>query len=256
MTIEILPENSSESQVKLCSKCKIEKYISCFHKSKDSKDGLQHKCKICISDYSIKNKGHKREYDKVYRLANKERSKEYRKEYRVKNGDLLRAQSKKHYADNKEKYKRYAEDNKVAIAVRNKEYRVKNSERIKDQLHEYRKKNKIKLAEYGKRYRQTETGINVKRRKNHKRRALKAKAGYEHFGSIHVFGRDGYMCQLCGSKTRPDLKDVHHHLYPNLDHIIPLSKGGDHSMKNTQCLCRGCNMTKFNNVGGDQLRFF
>lgn len=81
-----------------------------------------------------------------------------------------------------------------------------------------------------------------------KRRALIAESRYEHFDSTHVFERDGYICQLCGVKTKPDLKDVHNHFYPNLDHIIPLSKGGEHSVENTQCLCRVCNMIKSNKI--------
>lgn len=39
----------------------------------------------------------------------------------------------------------------------------------------------------------------------------------------------------------------------NMDHIIPLSKGGHHVPSNIQTLCRACNIAKKNKVGGDQL---
>ncbi len=74
----------------------------------------------------------------------------------------------------------------------------------------------------------------------------------ELFDRREVFERDGYRCQRCGCKTRPDW-DVNHDRYPHLDHIVPVSKGGDHTRLNTQCLCRKCNMQKSDNMVG-QLR--
>jgi 5-methylcytosine-specific restriction endonuclease McrA len=44
-------------------------------------------------------------------------------------------------------------------------------------------------------------------------------------------------------------------LEPTLDHIIPISKGGEHSYKNVQCAHRQCNVTKNNKMEG-QLRLF
>jgi len=122
------------------------------------------------------------------------------------------------------------------------------------------KKNKLSIAEYQKQYHkwysQTENGKAREREKWTRYRALKRGAIVETFSPNEVFERDGYKCQLCGCKTRPDFKNYRHPLYPNLDHIIPLSKGGEHSRKNTQCLCRLCNTKKNNRKVGDQLRLF
>lgn len=68
----------------------------------------------------------------------------------------------------------------------------------------------------------------------------------------YIFMRDGYRCQLCKRKTRPTL-DVNHDLYPNMDHILPLAQGGNHTRDNLQCLCRACNITKRDQKAGDQL---
>ena len=68
--------------------------------------------------------------------------------------------------------------------------------------------------------------------------------------------RDLMECQHCGKKTRPDFKNVHHPLYPNLDHILPLVKGGEHTKRNTQCLCHRCNLVKGMNEIGEQIRMF
>lgn len=50
-----------------------------------------------------------------------------------------------------------------------------------------------------------------------------------------VFDRDNGQCRRCGSRS-----------YLELDHIIPLSKGGATSYDNLQVLCRSCNGHKGN----------
>lgn len=56
-----------------------------------------------------------------------------------------------------------------------------------------------------------------------------------------VFKRDGWRCQLCGIETPRRLRGSCHHNAPELDHVVPLSRGGEHTYANTQCTCRSCN---------------
>ena len=87
-------------------------------------------------------------------------------------------------------------------------------------------------------------------RKNHKRtgkavrRARKKGLGCEVFDPLDVLKRDAWTCQLCGVKTPKKLRGTYNGKAPELDHIIPLALGGEHSMRNTQCLCRKCNRDK------------
>jgi len=70
-----------------------------------------------------------------------------------------------------------------------------------------------------------------------------------------VFDRDGWKCGLCGVKTLRSKRGTMHDRAPVLDHIIPLSKGGDHTYKNVQCACNSCNSAKGADLIG-QLRLF
>jgi len=77
----------------------------------------------------------------------------------------------------------------------------------------------------------------------------------ETFSPFTIFERDGWRCKSCGCKTPKILRGLHDDKAPEIDHIVPVSKGGVHSMKNAQCLCRKCNRSKSNGAGG-QLRLF
>ena len=59
-----------------------------------------------------------------------------------------------------------------------------------------------------------------------------------------VFERDGWSCRICGVDTPRSKRGTYEPDAPELDHIKPLSKGGEHSYANTQCACRRCNGMK------------
>lgn len=60
-----------------------------------------------------------------------------------------------------------------------------------------------------------------------------------------VFMRDGYRCRECGaSKDETSLE---------IDHIVPVARGGTNDIDNLQTLCRECNRMKHTDtwVGGE-----
>lgn len=88
-----------------------------------------------------------------------------------------------------------------------------------------------------------------------KRRAVKRAARVEAVDPFKVFERDRWKCQLCGVRTLRRLRGSSDDRAPELDHIVPLAKSGDHSYRNTQCACRACNRAKLAKPLG-QLRMF
>lgn len=50
----------------------------------------------------------------------------------------------------------------------------------------------------------------------------------------HVLSRDGQACVYCGASSRPF----------ELDHVVPWSRGGQHTADNLVLACRPCNRSK------------
>jgi hypothetical protein len=87
------------------------------------------------------------------------------------------------------------------------------------------------------------------------RKAKQRSVTVESVNPLDVLRRDKWTCQMCGVKTPQRLRGTLGPSAPELDHITPLSRGGEHSYRNTQCLCRSCNLTKGCTEVG-QLRLF
>lgn len=105
-------------QSKRCGCCKVEKFVSEFHKANTRKDGLSYLCKQC-----------KKISDKKYVEANKESLKAKNKEYRDNNVEKLKKRKRDYYQNNLEKFKEkgkaYRENNKEIVKVRKAQYRQK-----------------------------------------------------------------------------------------------------------------------------------
>lgn len=103
------------------------------------------------------------------------------------------------------------------------------------------------------RYRQAKRRYQKAAGKHFKQRAKRYGVAYERFPKSLVYQRDNYICQLC---SEPVLRTVQyrksdgkiHMKSPTIDHIIPMSKGGDHTPHNCQTACFGCNSKKGNRM--------
>ena len=89
-------------------------------------------------------------------------------------------------------------------------------------------------------------------RKMSLRRARLRAALVEVVDPLTLFTRDGWRCHICGKRVRQDLPG-NHPAGPTIDHLIPLSQGGDHSYANTALAHRRCNVAKGVRAVGDQL---
>lgn len=76
----------------------------------------------------------------------------------------------------------------------------------------------------------------------HERRA-REEAAIERFDPLEVYERDHWHCGICGQEVDPEV------LHPDamsasLDHVVPLSRGGDHTRDNSVLAHLICNILK------------
>lgn len=162
-------------QTRKCTKCKIKKVITEFHKDSTRKDSLSCWCKACIKiqqkryytrhklnikskckKYRSKNKEKIKAYHLIYNIDNKEKIKAYHKTYYDKNKDILTSQQKIYYIKNAEKIKKrckkYISQNTIKIKKYQLIYQADNKEKIKKYHETYQADNKDKIVAKGKSY--------------------------------------------------------------------------------------------------------
>lgn len=90
-------------------------------------------------------------------------------------------------------------------------------------------------------------------RRSHKRRARMKKQYVDDVQPRVVFERDKWKCHICGGKTRKRPRFKRDPEMASLDHLVPLSLGGEHSYANTACSHLVCNLRKHTKSTGEQL---
>lgn len=199
--------------MKKCSKCGELKPLQDFARDKSKKSGYKSACKACL-----KTPEH-RAYAAKYRVEHLDYYREKHAEYRERNREAVRAYRRAHYDPQKQ--------------------------------HEYYEKNRERLLQYGRAYNATEQGRARSALAKAKRRAHIA-TGDPGITLRALYDRDGGRCQLCGGLCDYDdfiLRDgvtVVGNLYPSIDHVVPLSRGGSHTWDNVQLAHKGCNCIKYN----------
>jgi hypothetical protein len=229
---------------KVCTKCGEWKPFSEYNKHKAIKDGHYTRCKKC-----------KREEDRLYRIKNKEKLSKKWKEYYEKNKDEYLSKQREKYAQNKdainekrrEREKIYRENYKEEIRRRHEMWRRKNKDKLKVWQEKWNNSETAKLSR--KKYKKSQKGRMNDYKSRLKRRSVKYKVSFTPIERKQILDRDKWKCQICGVKVHD--RSTGNWNTPNkanIDHIIPISKGGNSLPNNLQILCRTCNLKKHDNV--------
>lgn len=94
-----------------------------------------------------------------------------------------------------------------------------------------------------KRARRTPAGRAARKRAKTLRRARKSIRA-QNIDPVAVFRRDKWRCHVCGGWTPERLRGTFEPNAPELDHVITLADGGEHTWGNVACACRSCNIAK------------
>lgn len=69
-----------------------------------------------------------------------------------------------------------------------------------------------------------------------------------------IHERDGWICHLCGENVKDHNHDLKDPKFPSLDHIVPVSKGGNDMPENLKTACISCNKSRGNkNINDNSL---
>lgn len=157
----------------------------------------------------------------------------------AEHGERLRAEIRKDYKENPEKYsaynKRYRTVHKSSLSVAKSAYYEQNKELIAEYQRKYRDVNREILSARLVEYRNAEREKVRAWNRNRKARARNAEGHHSAEDVIDILMSQNEKCNSCGI----DLADGYH-----VDHIMPLILGGSNWPSNLQMLCPTCNTSK------------
>ena len=208
------------NESKTCHKCGQLKLLDAFCKNTNTRDGLQSQCKSC---------------NRVYRQLNKERivannRARYHADVNLSR-ERQRASHHNHKAQRNAKSRANYQANREQRLKQQKEYRSKNLETYRQKSRDWRSANKQRLLEQGANWRKANPEVH--RQAYHRRRAMQKQNGV--FIILHKELKRLYSspCNYCGAKQNI-----------TADHVVPIARGGRHSIGNLVPCCKSCNSRK------------
>lgn len=225
---------------RVCSKCSIEKPITEFSKDKKGRGGLSSQCRLCRNITNAEWRKNNEERIKRYKVENADKIKKQAQLHRADNREMIRERSRRWRAANPEKVKEtgrvYREKNRVKLRESNRAYRIKNIERER----EYSKKRK----EYRREYHAKNRARYVVHDRNRSARKREAQGTHTIAETRDLFKRQKGTCYYCQKKLINPFTKKGSGEMANLDHVIPLKRGGRNDIGNLVWACEFCNKSK------------
>jgi 5-methylcytosine-specific restriction endonuclease McrA len=185
--------------------CKVNLLVAEFSKCSKAADGLNTRCRKCAKDYYQRNREQILAQKSAYYKDKYDHLAQYRKDYYTTNRQRLLAQKRELYVLNVE-----------ALRAKNRAYARNN----RDKMNAYYRKYAVENPD-------------IIRKKRIKRRLRMMDNGVFEVSKRDLSRLLSRPCVFCGSQTNI-----------TLDHVIPVARGGRHSVGNLMPLCLSCNTSK------------
>jgi hypothetical protein len=226
--------------LKTCTKCKRNKPLDEFAKSKRFKDGHSHWCKECAKESARK-----------WREANPDRVKEQGKKRREMTSPEKRKEIDRRYATTRAVWKKA---NPKKLRAYRAKYRQSNPDKAQESSDRWRKANRVKVRVYENKWKSDNpdkvyNSIKRWRKQNPERvrandiarraRVANSEGRYtqeEWVKLVEYYGNKCLCCGIDGANSRYGKLTV--------DHVIPLHLEGRNDISNLQPLCHNCNAKK------------
>jgi 5-methylcytosine-specific restriction endonuclease McrA len=193
------------NQYKSCRVCKVNKPLGDFSRYYKSSDGLNGRCRACAKDYYDRNRATILAQKVIYNQIHRETKSKLRKIYYKKHADRLRLEKRAYYLVNGE-----------VIRAKNREWARNNREKMNCYYRQY-----------------AVDRPDVIRKKRIKRRIRMMTNGIFEVTKKDLRKLLSSSCVYCEANENI-----------TLDHVIPIARGGRHSVGNLMPLCLSCNTSK------------
>jgi 5-methylcytosine-specific restriction endonuclease McrA len=238
--------DTPEIPQKQCTKCKetFPATKDYFYSHVKAKDGLNNECRPCAlerrHEYVAKNREQVNARGRARYKENPEPIKAKRREYVAEHHEEVKAQKRAHHAANAEQInaKRHADyvANPEPKKAYGRIYYATNAERLRAEKRARRANNPEKVTAqqhaYYRAHPEQTSAANARRRA---RLAQAAINDLTHAQWVAIQEAYDHRCVYCGKRRKGKLTQ---------DHIIPISKGGNHTYSNVVPACRSCNCRK------------
>lgn len=190
------------------------------------------RCAVCVL-----------EKNRRWRAANREKVCEQKRRWREANAEKARETVRRWYAahqrEGRENARRWKTANPERVRDLARRWYTANVEMVREQSRCRYAKNSETVREHVRRWKATnpERVRELGRQNRHVRRARKRGALAERVDRWAAFERYGGRCHICGQPV--EREDWH------LDHIKPLARGGEHTLRNVAPAHPRCNLSKW-----------
>lgn len=230
------PLSESDSTSKCCTKCGDPKPLTDYY-------GGKQPCKECRKkkqrEWYAANKEYAAEYYKQYHEAHKEEHREYKRKYYQANAEDIKAKSAKWAAENSERHKengrRYQAKNRKKEAKRKRAWKDANRQKARECNRAWEEANPERAQESRRKWQKANPD---KRRINAsvRRARLIGTGGECDAATVWQMAEDqNWLCAYCESPLFGDFE---------IDHIVPVAKGGTGDWSNLAITCGPCNRSK------------
>ena len=213
---------------KRCSKCKEEKGTSEFHKRSSSKDGLYWQCKECCSEgkrrWRQEHLERAREYDHRWRQEHLEQARERHCRWNREHPERMREITRCWVQEHPEQKRRWRQEHAEQVREARRRWN-------REHLEEERERQRRWAREHPEKARRAEA----------LRRARKASApgSFTREDIRRQYEVQNGLCFWCSEPLNNDF---------DVDHVIPLTRGGTNWPQNLVCACVQCNGSKNNRL--------
>ena len=155
--------------------------------------------------------------------------------YREANRETLREKAREYYENNKDQHaaavKRWQEANPEQAAARHRRWTERNPDGARMKTHRFRANHPERIKKYADEHKPEACA----KQKVRLKRIKSSSSHYTHGDWIYILEFQGYKCIYCSIDIRNDNE---------VDHWMPIARGGSNARENIQGCCGDCNRSK------------